>query len=242
MDNNGLFLQSFNNIEKRLRDDIDAYKNVPFYELVEKNAKINKLIRQFENELKTMGDLRNFVVHGNIISPMAIASEITVKRINFIEKQLTDPMKITELFEEDVVGVNEDDSLSDLLKLLEKKRYSQYPVINQEGLTGLITENGIANWLANNIEKDVISIKRTTVKDVIVNEEDRESYDILYSYNTLYDVIEKFEKGRNTGKRIFIIIVLKSQQKNIRLEDIYTIITPWDLDLIYTSLGLEFKE
>lgn len=239
MDNNELFMHSFNNIEKKLRDDIDAYNNVPFYELVDKNAKKNKLIRQFDNELKTMGDLRNFIVHGDILSPMAIASDITVNRINFIEKQLTNPMKITELFNENVVGVNEDDSLSDLLKLLEKKRYSQYPVINQDGLKGLITENGIANWLANNIEKDIISIKKTTVRDVIVNEEERESYSILYSYNTLYDVIEKFEKGRNIGKRIFIIIVLKSPQKNIRLEDIYTIITPWDLDLIYKNLGLE---
>ena len=212
MDNNELFMQSFNNIEKKLRDDIDAYNNVPFYELVDKNAKKNKLIRQFDNELKTMGDLRNFIVHGDILSPMAIASDITVNRINFIEKQLTNPMKITELFEENVVGVNEDDSLSDLLKLLEKKRYSQYPVINQDGLKGLITENGIANWLANNIEKDIISIKKTTVKDVIVNEEERESYSILYSHNTLYDVIEKFEKGRNIGKRIFIIIVLKRKK------------------------------
>ena len=85
----------------------------------------------------------------------------------------------------------------------------------------------------------MISIKNTSVKDVIANEEERESYNILYSYNTLYDVIEEFEKGRNTGKRIFIIIVLKNPQKTIHLKDIYTIITPWDLDLIYGKLGLE---
>lgn len=240
MNTNKLFIQSFNNIEQKLREDIDAFNNVPFYELIDKNAKKNKLIKQFENELKTMGDLRNFIVHGDILSPIAVASEITVKRINFIEKQLTEPMKITEVFSEDVVGVNEDDSLAKLLHLVKKERYSQYPVISQNGLHGLITENGITNWLANNIEKDIISIKKTTVKDVIANEEERESYNILYSYNTLYDVIEEFEKGRNTGKRIFIIIVLKSPQKIIKLEDIYTIITPWDLDLIYRSLGLKF--
>lgn len=40
MDNNGLFLQSFNIIEKRLKDDIDVYNNVPFYELVEKKGKL----------------------------------------------------------------------------------------------------------------------------------------------------------------------------------------------------------
>ena len=239
MDNNELFIQSFNNIEKKLREDIDAYNNVPFYELVNRNVKKNKLIRQFDNELKTMADLRNFIVHGDIISPMAIASEITVKRINFIEKQLTNPMKIIQVFPENVVGVNEDDSLADLLKLLEKKKYSQYPVINKDGLVGLITENGIANWLANNIEKDIISIKKKKVRDVMINEEKKESYKVLYTYNTLYDVIEEFEKDRNTGKRTFIIIVLKNQKKDICLEDIYTIITPWDLDLIYRNLGLD---
>lgn len=240
MDNNRLFIDSFNNIEQKLREDIGAYNNVAFYELVDKNAKKNKLIRQFHSELKTMGDLRNFIVHGDILSPMAVASEITVKRINFIEKQLTNPMKITDIFSKNIVGVSEEDSLSDLLNLVEKKRYSQYPVMGKDGLRGLITENGITNWLANNIEKDLISIKKTIVKDVIANEEERESYNILYSYNTLYDVIDEFEKGRNTGKRIFIIIVLNKPQEKIHLKDMYTIITPWDLDLIYSKLGLEF--
>lgn len=240
MDNNRLFIDSFNNIEQKLREDIGAYNNVAFYELVDKNAKKNKLIRQFHSELKTMGDLRNFIVHGDILSPMAVASEITVKRINFIEKQLTNPMKITDVFSKNIVGVSEEDSLSDLLNLVEKKRYSQYPVMGKDGLRGLITENGITNWLANNIEKDLISIKKTIVKDVIANEEERESYNILYSYNTLYDVIDEFEKGRNTGKRIFIIIVLNKPQEKIHLKDMYTIITPWDLDLIYSKLGLEF--
>lgn len=239
MDANRLFMNSFNNIEQKLRDDIDAYNNVPFYKLVDENARKNKLIRQFDNELKTMGDLRNFIVHGDILNPMAVASDITVKRIKFIEKQLTNPMKITEVFPENVVGVDENDSLTDLLNLVEKKRYSQYPVIGKDGLEGLITENGITNWLASNIGKDFISIKDTIVKDLIANEEERESYNILYSYNTLYDLVEQFEKGRNTGKRIFIIIVLKSPQKKIELKDIYTIITPWDLDLIYSKLGLE---
>lgn len=239
MDNNEQFMQYFNSIEKKLRLDIDAQNNVAFYELVDKNARKNKLVRQFENELKTMGDLRNFIVHGDILNPLAIASEITVKRIKFIKKQLTNPMKITEVFSENVIGVNEDDSLADLLYLVEKKRYSQYPVISKDGLNGLITENGITNWLANNIEKDIISIKNTSVKDVIANEEERESYNIMYSYNTLYDVIEEFEKGRNKGKRIFIIIVLKEKTEKIHLKDIYTIITPWDLDLIYSNLGLK---
>lgn len=238
--NNRLFMDHFNDIEKKLREDLDAHRNVAFYELVDKSAKVNKLVRQFENELKTMGDLRNFIVHGDILSPLAVASDITLKRISFIERQLNSPMKISELFQENVVGIDEDDSLVNLLNLVEKKRYSQYPVLNENGLEGLITENGITNWLADNINKDTISIKHTSVRDVIAREEERESYTFLYSYNSLYDVIEKFEKSRISGKNTFIIIVLKGPRERVFLEDIYTIITPWDLDLIYSKLGLDF--
>ena len=86
--NNRLFMDHFNDIEKKLRDDLDAHRNVAFYELVDKSAKVNKLVRQFENELKTMGDLRNFIVHGDILSPLAVASDITLKRISFIVLEL----------------------------------------------------------------------------------------------------------------------------------------------------------
>ena len=232
-------MESFNNIEKNLRISIDASNNIPFYELVEKNSKKNKLVKQLSAELRTMADLRNFIVHGDVGNPLVIASENTVERIEEIEKQLINPVKIRELFSKSVIGVKEDNSLVSVLDIIKEKRYSQFPVLNKEGLQGLITENGITNWLANSIEEDIISIRETTIKDVLEEEEEKESYSILYSNDSLYHVVEKFEKAGKTGDKTFVIIVINSPKKQIFLEDIYTIITPWDLDLIYRNLGLK---
>lgn len=238
MNINDQFMQSFNNIENLLRKMIDARRNLPFYRLVEKNAKESQLVKQFYDELKSMGDLRNFIVHGDIEYPLATASKSTIERIQFIEKQLTNPTRILDLFSRNIKGIDEEDSLESVLEIVKTDGYSQIPVVNKNGFTGLITENGITNWLANNAHKNIISIKDTKVKDVVLGDEYTENYSLMYSKDPLYDVIETFEKGRSLGKPIFIIIVLNSPKKKIFLRDIYTIITPWDLDLIYNSLGL----
>lgn len=239
MNTNQEFMQSFNNIEKNLRLSINAYQNAPFYELLEKNSRKNKLVKQFSAELRTMGDLRNFIVHGDIGNPLAIASDNTVQRIKQIEKELINPMKIRELFSKNVIGVKEDNSLVSVLDIIKEKKYSQFPVLSEDGFKGLITENGITNWLANNIEEAITSIRDTTIKDVLEEEEEQESYSILYSQDTLYDVIEEFEKAAKTGDKTFVVIVINSPKKKFFLEDIYTIITPWDLDIIYKNLGLK---
>lgn len=239
MNNNQEFMKSFNNIEKNLRETIDAYRNVAFYELVDKNSDINKIVEKYNSELKTLADLRNFIVHGDIGDPLAITSDKTVDRIQHIEKQLIYPMKIKEVFINSVIGINEETSLAALLDIIKEKSYSQFPVINEEGFQGLVTENGITNWLAQNAKQDMISIKDITVKDVMEEEEEKESYGILTADDTLYQVIQKFEKARKTNDKTFVIIVLKNKTKQIQLSDIYTIVTPWDMNLIYENLGLK---
>lgn len=240
MNNNQEFLASFNIIENKLRDDINGFRNVAFYELVDKNAEINKLVKEYSSELKSMADLRNFVVHGDIGAPMAIVSDKGVKRINYIEKELTSPMKIEELFSKSVIGVREDTSLKAVLDIIKVKKYSQFPVLDGNEFKGLITENGITNWFASNIKDDCVCIKNILVKDIILREQEKESYSILYRKDTLYNVIEKFEEAYKTEDRTFVVIVLDEPKDRTTLTDIYTMITPWDLDLIYKNLGLNY--
>ena len=240
MNNNQEFMKSFNNIEKALREEIDAFRNVPFYELVDRNSEKNKLVQKYNSELKTLADLRNFIVHGDIGDPLAVAADNTIKRIQHIERQLTNPMKIKEVFINSVIGIKEETSLAALLDIIKEKSYSQFPVISKEGFKGLVTENGITNWLAKNAKQDNISIKDTTVGDVMEEEEEKESYGILSSEDSLHRVIQLFEGARKTNDRTFIIIVVKTIEKEqILLNDIYTLITPWDLEIIYKNLGLK---
>lgn len=237
MENNQKFLESFNLIEGVLKNQINdsTYKN--FRSLIIENSK-DKIVKKYEEELKLMGDLRNILVHKNNKNPPCIVTDQLLERINHIYNLLTMPKKITDLFSKNVTGVDEKDSLAKVLKDIKEYRYSQFPVSNEEGFIGLITENGITNWLANNIHEDVISIQDTIIKNIILEDDERNSYGVLYATDSLYDVLEKFEEKSHSSERIFAVIIFNQKKKKFLLEDIYTIITLWDLKNIYSYLNL----
>lgn len=239
MDNNREFLNSFNNIEDYLKAEAKTTNNSSFHYLLLHVSKDNKVVAHYESELDTFKELRNFVVHGNIDEPLVIVSESTVNRIKDIEGAIITPKKIREVFPEKVVAVKQDQSLTDVLQIIKTKHYSQFPVINKDEFNGLITDNGIIKWLAKNIDKDIISIKETCVRDVMIDDEEVDSYTFLYAYSTLYDVIREFENVRTSSKRNYVIIVLNRKTDKVLLDDIYTILTPWDLNEVYKSLGVE---
>ncbi len=230
------FIQSFNNIEKILKEEVDNQDYLPFYRLVDLNSKKNKIVKKHKQELKVLADLRNIIVHGDIKNPVAVPSKNSLEKIKFIEKQLFNPPKIMEVFDNNIKGVRITEPLTNVLNIIREYGYSQFPVVKDNKFIGLITENGITNWLAKNIEEDIISIKETSIEDVIVNDEESKSYDLLYSQDTLYDVIEKFEDNGKRISRTYSIIVLNKPRREVRLEDIYTIITPWDLEIIYKNI------
>ncbi|MGM0395684.1 MAG: CBS domain-containing protein [Bacillota bacterium] len=242
MTNYNDFMSSFNRIEDFLKDLIDAKYNMPFYKLLEEASKRDKLAKQFYQELRTMSDLRNIIAHGDPNDPVALPSESTLERIKFIENQFTNPLKVKDAFKKSVSVVDAKDSLSEVLSNINKYHYSQFPVVKSGEFIGLITENGITNWLAASVEEDTISIKNTSVQDVILGDEESDSYSFLLTTDTLYDVIDKFEKIRKMGNRTTTIIVLNRKKSPVKIEDIYTILTPWDLDTIYRKLGMGLEQ
>lgn len=238
MGNNREFLDVFNNIESFLKKSLDTTYNSSFYSMLEKVSSQNKIVNYYKEELNTLRELRNFIVHGDIASPLAIVSNETVARIKEIDRALNSPKKIREVFLPNVTALKESDKLTTALRIIKEKKFSQFPVINKDGFNGLVTENGITRWLSNNIEKDQISIKDTCICDVMIDDEEVDSYMYLYAYDSLYDVIKAFDKRRLTHRRSFVIIVLKRKTDQVLLDDIYTILTPWDLNKVYKSLGL----
>lgn len=233
------FIQSFNRIERYLRQGSDNQGHSTFYNLLESNSKKNKIVKRYNQELKVLADLRNIIVHGDIRNPIAVPSKGSLEKIGFIEKQLFSPPTIEEVFTNNIKEVKITESLVNVLSFIKEYGYSQFPVIKDDKFIGLITENGITNWLSRNIEEDIISIKETIIEDVIINDEESDSFDILCTKDTLYDVIERFDNSRRRTNRTYSIIILNSPKKEIQLEDIYTIITPWDLDLIYKNIDID---
>ncbi|HZH94091.1 MAG TPA: CBS domain-containing protein [Tissierellaceae bacterium] len=238
MTNYNEFMSEFNRIEDFLKDLVNAKYNMPFYKLLEEAMKRDKLVKQFYQELRTMSDLRNIIAHGDPNDPVALPSKSTLNRIRFIEDQFTNPLKIIDVFKKSVDAFDATDSLEEVLSEIDKYHYSQFPVVKSGEFIGLITENGITNWLASSVKNDNISIKNTTVQDVILGDEESDSYSFMLTSDTLYDVIDKFEEIRRKKNRTATIIVLNRKVNPVNVEDIYTILTPWDLDIIFSKLGM----
>lgn len=200
----------------------------------------NKINKHYKDELLTLGQLRNFLEHEQTKDVLAIVTNETLSRFKTIESNLSNPKKIYEVFSKGVECVSITDSLEKVLKIVKEKEYSQFPVLENNIFQGFISDNGITNWLAGNIEEEIFSIKETSVKDIIAEEEEQKNFKILVSGDNLYDVIGSFDKGLKNHSS-FVVIVINSPKHEILLDDLYTIITPWDLNKVYKEVGLTIE-
>jgi predicted transcriptional regulator len=232
------FLRAFNTLHETLGKKLNQ-PNLQFGALLkvaEKNR--DKVVLNYLSELDFYREFRNFLVHQATIDkpPVAEPNDFIIDEINDIIHRIENPKKVYELFLNEVIHFNMDDSLSKVLSVVNEKEYSQFPVFNQNELVGLISENGITRFLAKSVEDDIISIVETKIKDVINQDEAKNSISVVNSNTLIHDVEGIFNKKLHEGNSIFAILVSNRGHKIENPEDIVGIITPWDLPIILDNM------
>jgi len=76
----------------------------------------------------------------------------------------------------------------------------------------------------------------TKIKDVINQDEARDSISVVNSQTLIHDVKDIFDKKLHEGNSIFAILVSNRGHKIKSPEDISGIITPWDLPIILANM------
>ena len=94
------FLKSYNKIESQLKLLYHAKATQNFTDLVRRCTDLNLTIRRYENELIDYGKLRNAIVHRTAGGEVFIAnpSDDVVENIEYIERQLCNPPRATDVF------------------------------------------------------------------------------------------------------------------------------------------------
>jgi len=232
------FLRAFNTLHETLGKKMNQ-PNLQFGELLkvaQKNR--DKVVMNYSSELDFYREFRNFLVHQATIDkpPVAEPNDFVIKEIQDITQRIENPKKVYELFLSDVIHFNMDDSLSKVLNVVNEKEYSQFPVFDENELIGLISENGITRFLAESVNEDIISIVDTKIKDVINQDEAKNSISTVNSNTLIHDVEGIFSKKLHEGNSTFAILV-SNRGRNIKdPEDIVGIITPWDLPIILKNM------
>lgn len=228
MRNSERFLLAFNSIEKHLGKKRNTHGYVPFYKAVEVAKKGDAVVRRYQDDLLEFADLRNAIVHERTDPNFVIAEphESTVLKIESIEMELGNPKTVFQTFRSDVFTFQVNNSLSDVLKVIRDRRYSQFPVYNDNEFVGIISENGITNWLAKNIEEDIISLVETPLELIIQCEENKNNYQFINRNTSVYKVEEIFKERLSIGTKLDAILITQNGRKN---ESLLGIITPWDI-------------
>ncbi|MEX6102817.1 CBS domain-containing protein [Mammaliicoccus sciuri] len=208
-----------------------------------KNNKYRDFSRYID-ELYLVNNLRNTIIHDstNKFYDIAEPSDNTMKIMDVLFKRFVKPISIKNYINDkkamQPIILNPETSLSEMLNYISKYKISQFPVFNSNELMGMISDNGITNFIANKNEIGGILFEEEKISDLIESnldlEENRKSYEILYIEDELYQVIDCFADVESINK---YILISKSGNKIFRSkEDLVGIFTPADISEIMIFL------
>ncbi|WP_342513749.1 CBS domain-containing protein [Sporosarcina sp. FSL K6-1522] len=226
--NSDRFIIAFNRIEKSLEKISGLSNYMPFSRLIDKTKNMNAIIRKFEVDLRECADLRNAIVHRRTDIDYAIAEphDNIVELIEYIERELSKPVTVGDMFQRKVHTLRASDSLEKGLKLIHEQRFNQIPIYENRKFIGLITAVGITYWLADKGTEEIISREMPTLLDIYYHEKQKNTYRFVEKDLSVYEAEEYFRKSVVGGKRLEALLITENGRPE---EKLLGIITPLDL-------------
>ncbi|MEK6190668.1 MAG: CBS domain-containing protein [Carnobacterium alterfunditum] len=225
MNNAERFIASFNRIHNHLSfSENEKEHKKPFYRLLDENEHRNPAVKKYKNDLQIFADLRNVMVHKKLIPNNYIAqpTDKVVEHIEQIEEEIKSPQKVYPLFKRDVVHFNFDDLFTAVLKTINEKKFTHFPIYKNNELIGLLTEKGIAVWLANQLKDETIYLKKTLVGEIISEDKNRSNYLFIKKNMSVEIAADLLKKDR----RLDALLITENGKVS---ETPLGIITPSDL-------------
>ena len=185
---------------------------MPFSRLIDKSKHLNAVIRKFEQDLRSYGDLRNAIVHHRTDNEYTIAEphDDIVELIEYIDQELSKPVTVGDMFIRKVHTLQATDTLASGLKLIREKKFDQIPIYQSKKFIGLVTATGITYWLADNMTDKMISREMPTLLDIYSHEKQKNTYRFVKKDLSVYEAEEYFKKSVGGGKRLEAFLLRKT--------------------------------
>lgn len=227
------FIEYYNRIDAFLKKegDYDSYASFT-YKI--KSSK-NKAVKRFKDELISLGELRNAIVHNPKIGDKTIAEphQETIARIEKIHVEITNPQKVIPAFQFEIFGAEKEDYINDILIKMKICSFSQFPVYSsKKEVIELINTNTISRWLSSQLEHNgTIIIENAKVKDLIPEIEFKKNFKFISRNTSIYEAYDYFIYQINKEKRNLDVLFITNSGKEeekllglITIEDIANLI------------------
>ncbi|WP_339063537.1 hypothetical protein [Tepidibacillus marianensis] len=87
------------------------------------------------------------------------------------------------------------DTLINIFRAINTFAYSKFPIYEKDAFLGLLTKDGITNWIAKHIDKEPLTFSNVPLKNVLSHEKKKDdNYRFISQDMTVYDIKEIFRK------------------------------------------------
>ena len=225
------FEADYNAIDQWLRKHLDQNKTTSFTSMLGAYSRAHSGWRD-KDLLSTVADIRNAIVHGKVApyGYLAVPTPEIAGQLRKSRERLTRPKVVIPTMQRAVKFVSPQDTLATVLRLVATCDYSQFPVYEKHQFRGLLTENGIARWLAHHVSSSIslVELDEVTVSELLKNEEARKNFhfvgkefrlDHLPGLYSKYDFLEAV-LITETGKETESLLGLATRWDTIDLDSL----------------------
>lgn len=229
-ENAARFLRSYNCIEARLKSLYSVRPTQNFTDLVKRCSDMNITVRRYAGELIDYGKLRNAIVHqaaGTGETVIAIPCDEVVDNIEYIERQICRPPKVTDAFKvKKIVTAKADEPLLRAVEEFAANRQKTVIVYDHGTMAGVINSYALYGLIAKVASEggDLTKYLTTATCGDAIDAREMDNYCLMNKYATVLDVFTEFEK-----RRLVAVIITEN---GVLGEKVISMVTPADFPRI----------
>lgn len=228
--NDQLFLKKWNELENYI--DKNTNSNSSFKNKILELKKDNYSIRRYEEEIYDLYNIRNIVAH-RVGSPIyATPNDFTLKRIEEITENIITKKLLISVVNNKPLTFEINRTIVEILKVIQEKDYSQFPIYSNKQYQGLLTTNALMRWYASQVsaEGEVIhDLNSFSIEEVLSFTEENEVPKFVSRQTTLNEFLVLLDFTPN----IKTWIITETGDKN---QNPLSIITEFDYAHIYKQI------
>jgi CBS domain-containing protein len=221
------FIGLYHELWDHLRQLTDSDHRVSFNDLIDKASNLNELVRSEARSLKDFGRLCNEIKNHRAYPREKIA-EPTKKALSDFKRlveNIISPKSLIPKYQAEIKCFSPKDQLVTALRYMRDNDFSQI-VIEEKGGLSLLTVEGLAKWLEQQAENDVITIAKVKISDALACDLP-DTLEVMRPEDTIYDAQQTFKNSIEKNRpRLFAIIITDSGKRTGKPVGI---VTPWDL-------------
>jgi CBS domain-containing protein len=147
--------------------------------------------------LRVYAALRNFLVHEKTrpFDYPCAPTDNAVQDIEAIRDRLVNPIRLLPTFEREVITLEPNDCLDSALREMARRSHRRFPVYEHGHFVGMLTENGIARWLADSVAHDGALNLKVPIRDVLPRESRRPSFRFASGHTPVTEAASWFREN-----------------------------------------------